>query len=335
MMRPPRQLALALTALLLVGCGGTAADRPAELETENRDRREQLEDATSTPPPPALSVPSSVTTPSITAGLPTTSSSTTTSTTTPITVAPAAEVSVLSVTDGDTLRVLIEGRNEPLRLIGINAPEADECLAAAAATRLGELMVGGPIRLESDVSERDQYGRLLRYVFVGELFVNEALVREGLALAHRYAPDIARAPELEAAQAAAEADQAGMWAPDACGAAATGGIRIGHIRYDADGDDNFNLNDEWVEFVNPGPGGIDLTGWGVRDESAGHRYSFPVGFSLGAGATVRLHTGCGGDTATSLYWCNQGSAIWNNGGDTVFVLDPHGNIAVSETYPGG
>ena len=72
----------------------------------------------------------------------------------------------------------------------------------------------------------------------------------------------------------------------------------------------------------------------IKDESASHRYSFPSGFTLGPGATVRLHTGCGSDTDTALYWCNQGSAVWNNSGDTVFVLDPSGNVVISESYSG-
>jgi len=59
-----------------------------------------------------------------------------------------------------------------------------------------------------------------------------------------------------------------MWAPDACGTAATGEIAIGTIRYDADGNDNENLNDEWGEFTNPGSSVLDLTGWTVTDESA-------------------------------------------------------------------
>lgn len=321
---------VAALALLVTGCGASDSDRLAELEDENRQLRGLLERATSSTSS-SVTTTSSTTTPLVTTT--TASTTTTTSTTLPTTTAtPAAEVSVLSITDGDTMRVLVDGVNEPLRLIGINAPEGGECMAPEAATRLAELVAGGPVVLESDVSDRDQFGRLLRYVYAGDVFVNAALVREGLAIARRYEPDTARAPELEAAQAEAEAAQVGMWAPDACGAAATGTIEIGHIRYDADGNDNFNLNDEWVEFVNPGSSSIDLTGWSVKDESASHRYPFPSAFTLGAGATVRLHTGCGEDTASALYWCNQGSAVWNNGGDTVFVLDPSGNIVVSESY---
>lgn len=59
-----------------------------------------------------------------------------------------------------------------------------------------------------------------------------------------------------------------MWAADACEPAAEAPIEIGEIRYDADGDDNSNLNDEWVEFNNAGTDPIDLSGWGVKDESA-------------------------------------------------------------------
>lgn len=341
MMQAPQRTSRAVLALvgvmLFAACGATEDDRLADLEAENQALREQLDRATSTIATTSTSTSTtstSTTPPTTTSTGPPPATSTVPSSTSTTTTVRVPEVRVLSITDGDTLRVLVDGENEPLRLIGINAPEGGECMAPEAALRLGELMEGGPIRLESDVSDRDQFGRLLRYVYVGQMFVNEALVREGLAIARRYEPDTARAAALESAQAAAEADGVGMWAPDACGAASTGTIEIGHIRYDADGNDNDNLNDEWVEFSNPGSSALDLTGWSVKDESASHRYYFPSGFSLGAGSTVRLHTGCGDDTASALYWCNRGSAVWNNGGDTVFVLDPNGNIVVSESYSG-
>ena len=238
----------------------------------------------------------------------------------------------MSVTDGDTLRVSLGGIEEPVRMIGINAHETGECVASEASSRLAELVGGTTVTLVSDVSDRDRFDRLLRYVYLDDVFVNEVLVREGLALARRYEPDTAMAPVLEAAQTAAAEDGAGMWAPDACGTASEVEIEIGMIRYDADGDDVENLNDEWAEFTNVGSGTVDLTGWSVKDESASHRYVFPDGFGLPAGATVRLHTGCGADTAHELYWCNTDSAVWNNSGDTVFLLDTAGNVAVSQRY---
>ena len=81
---------------------------------------------------------------------------------------------------------------------------------------------------------------------------------------------------------------------------------------------------------------VNLTGWVVKDESASHRYPFPAGFTLLAGETVTIHTGCGTDettdAGTDLFWCFTGSAIWNNDGDTAFVLDPNGNIVATHPY---
>ena len=53
---------------------------------------------------------------------------------------------------------------------------------------------------------------------------------------------------------------------------------------------------------------------------------------LEPGASVTLFTGCGIDTATERYWCNEDSAVWNNSGDTVFLYDPAGNTVVTESY---
>ncbi|HJR93353.1 MAG TPA: lamin tail domain-containing protein [Acidimicrobiia bacterium] len=255
-----------------------------------------------------------------------------TTTTAPPAAPPGQDPVATSVIDGDTIRVTIGGAAEDLRLIGINSPEGGECYSAEATARLIELVDGRGVVLVGDESDRDQYGRLLRYVYVGDLFVNEVMVREGFAIARRYPPDTAKAEVLEAAQELAEAEGAGLWAPDACGAPAAALLEIATIRYDAEGDDNTNLNDEWVEFENRGSRAVDLTGWTVKDESASHRYPFPTGYDLAAGATVRLHTGCGDDAATDLYWCNQGSAVWNNDGDTVFLLDPSGNVFRSRSY---
>ena len=86
-----------------------------------------------------------------------------------------------------------------------------------------------------------------------------------------------------------------------------------------------------VEITNQGSSSTVLTGWVLKDESATHRYNFPSGFLLDAGADVRVLTGCGTDTTTSLYWCS-GGAVWNNSGDTAFLLDPSGNIHAQYGY---
>ena len=245
-----------------------------------------------------------------------------------------ADSRVVAVTDGDTVDVVVGGREDTVRLIGINSPESGECFADEAASALVDLVDGVAVRLVPDVTDRDQYDRLLRYLYVGDTFVNEALVRGGFAQAYRYEPDVAEADRLDAAQAAAERDQVGLWAPDACGreVPGAGALAIDRIEADPPGDDTDDPNAEFVVVRNGGSDTLDLGGWGLKDLTATHRFDFPAGFVLAPGAAVTIHTGCGNATATDLFWCNQGSAVWNNDGDTAFLLDPNGNVVDTLTY---
>lgn len=311
----PSLLVLVLVFALGVGaCSGESAQRlvsdPATTSTTDR--------ATTTATSSTTTAPS------------TTVESTTTTTTTAPPV-PAGDV-VVRVTDGDTFDVRLagsaSGQTETVRVIGINAPESGECLADRAEAWLRDRIDGESVLLVRDESERDQYGRLLRYVELGGVDVGVEIVRAGLAIARRYPPDTARAAALEAAQDEAERAGVGMWAPDACGppAGGSGDLGFGAVRFDADGNDNHNLNDEWVQVVNRGAVPVDLSGWSLKDESASNRYAFPSRFLLGAGDTVTIRSGCGTDSKTDLHWCRSGSAVWNNDGDTAFLLDPAGNV---------
>lgn len=249
----------------------------------------------------------------------------------------AIEADVVEVLDGDTIVVdLSTGADESVRLIGINTPEVGECLAAEATRRLTELVGGRTVRLVPDATDRDQFDRLLRYVYVDDEFVNEQMVRDGFAISHRYGPDTAHAPALDDAQAAAERASLGLWSPVACGSttAAEARVHIVELFPDAPGDDNENLNGEWLDIRNDGPHDLDMTRWGIKDESSSHRFTFPRGFTLGPSRSVRVSTGCGVDRPDALFWCNQGSAVWNNDGDTAFLLDPDGTIVDSRSYEG-
>jgi competence protein ComEC len=104
------------------------------------------------------------------------------------------------------------------------------------------------------------------------------------------------------------------------------------IHPDAAGDDSRNLNDEWVRFVNRSASDLDLAGWMVRDESSTHRYRFEE-LVLPPGGAVTLRSGCGTDTPSDRYWCVTGSAIWNNDGDSVLLMDPLGNVVAQLRYP--
>ncbi len=98
---------------------------------------------------------------------------------------------VTRVIDGDTIDVrLNSGRTERVRYIGVNTPENDETCYYEATAANAELVEGQEVNLFSDSSNTDQYGRLLRYVYVGEVFVNGVLVEEGWAESVRYEPDV-------------------------------------------------------------------------------------------------------------------------------------------------
>ena len=73
-----------------------------------------------------------------------------------------------------------------------------------------------------------------------------------------------------------------------------------------------------------------LAGYAVEDQS-GHRYDFPDRV-FRKGQTLTLRTGSGTDTQTDLYWNMSTSAVWNNDGDTVKVLDPDGHVVLSREY---
>lgn len=120
---------------------------------------------------------------------------------------------VLRVVDGDTIEVeMPDGTKEKVRYIGIDTPELTaECLGKEAAVANALLVGGKTATLVRDVSDRDKYGRLLRYVYVGDIFVNLELVRRGYAQAATYLPDVAQAEKLFDAEHEARAAAAGFW----------------------------------------------------------------------------------------------------------------------------
>jgi competence protein ComEC len=110
----------------------------------------------------------------------------------------------------------------------------------------------------------------------------------------------------------------------------SGPLSVVEVHEDASGDDNENLNGEYVVFENEGAEPLTLGGWTVTDE-ADHQYVFPSGFKLGPGDRVTLYTGTGTDAETELYWGLE-RAVWNNGGDTVTVQDGDGSVVTREAY---
>mgnify|MGYP000029325109 CR=1 FL=1 len=121
---------------------------------------------------------------------------------------------VVSVVDGDTIK--IEG-GEIVRYIGMNTPETVapgrpvECYGKEASAKNKELMQGKVVELERDISNRDKFGRLLRYVWLDGELINEKLVREGFAQVSTYPPDVKYEARLLEAQRQARSEEKGLW----------------------------------------------------------------------------------------------------------------------------
>lgn len=121
---------------------------------------------------------------------------------------------VIRVIDGDTIE--IDG-GEKVRYIGVNTPETVntktivECFGKEASDKNKELVEGKPVRLEKDISDRDRYGRLLRYVYVDDIFINDYLVRQGYANSASYPPNIKYQEQFRQAEKEARENNRGLW----------------------------------------------------------------------------------------------------------------------------
>lgn len=122
---------------------------------------------------------------------------------------------VTKVIDGDTIEI---ESGEKIRFIGINTPETVdprrkvECFGREASLKTKQLLEGKRVHLEKDINETDKFGRLLRYIHLGDLFVNEYLAREGFAYSSSYPPDIKYQTILDLAAEEAKENKRGLWA---------------------------------------------------------------------------------------------------------------------------
>lgn len=132
---------------------------------------------------------------------------------------------VVSVVDGDTIKVSINGSTETIRIIGLNTPETVdprkevECFGKEASNKAKELLSNKTVTLEVDPSqgERDKYGRLLRYVFMdnGTDF-SKYMITNGYAYEYTYNTPYKYQSSYKSAQSQAQANKTGLWAPNTC-----------------------------------------------------------------------------------------------------------------------
>ena len=154
---------------------------------------------------------------------PTTRRPTTTPRPAPATAAPTLPAGdwaeVTYVFDGDSIEAELDGRTYRLRYIGVDTPEREEPFYQEALDFNRDLVAGQTVTLVRDVSETDQYGRLLRYVYLDDgTFVNAAIIRAGMGRLVTFPPDVAQTDHFKQLQAEAREADAGMWSrPDLTG----------------------------------------------------------------------------------------------------------------------
>lgn len=275
-------------------------------------------------------------------------------------------VEVVDVIDGDTMDIEYENETDDrVRLLGVDTPEVHtsvstdefegvpdseagrQCLDGygdEASAFAEQELAGDTVQLQFDSlsDRRGSYDRLLVYIIDdGENF-NHLLLEEGMGRV--YDSTFTESERFYDTEAQARDNQTGVWscqnADDGSSDESDSGsggsqasdsaLEIVEIHEDASGNDHENLNDEYVTFRNEGDEALELSGWTVEDE-ADHQYTVPSGFTLQAGEEVTLHTGDGTDTDTDLYW-GSGRAVWNNGGDTVFVNNADGEQVIEREY---
>jgi endonuclease YncB( thermonuclease family) len=286
------------------------------------------------------------------------------------------EAQVVKVVDGDTIKVEIDGTVYPVRYIGIDCPETVhpsepvQWMGPEACNCNRRLVEGKTVYLEKDVSETDQYGRLLCYVFLADgTFVNAELIRQGYAQSVTYPPDV-RYQDLflEAQQEAREAER-GLWGPTPTPLPRPTATPIpptttqvpatespqptpvptqppaptvapteappaqGDVRISYiyyDGQVARVESDEYAVIKNMGGSPVNVGGWRLNAGNPGQDFVFPS-FELQPEQECRVYTNeYHPETCGFSFGCGQ--ALWRNSGDCGYLYDASGAEVATYCY---
>jgi len=242
------------------------------------------------------------------------------------------EAQVVEVVDGDTIKVLIDGDQYTVRYILIDTPETKhpqkglEPFGPEASAANAELVAGQTVRLEKDVNETDQYGRLLRYVYVGDMMVNEELLRRGLAQVATFPSDVKYVDRFLAVEQEARAAGAGFWAEAGVEASADAPVApsgseppvgSGLLAIVA-----LDKRAEYADIQNTGSEPVDLSGWHLLSEKGAQ--DCPLGGVMQPGEILRVWA-MAEDAGEGGFNCDFGTNIWNNQDrDPAILFDPNG-----------
>lgn len=228
-----------------------------------------------------------------------------------------------SVYDGDTMTL---DSGDKVRLRWANTPElrppeeygveAREATRALCQDQVATLTYGSV--------QRDSYGRLLAGVECQGTDLSVHLLEQGLAHVFLIPPDDRDPQPLLEAQDKARAARRGIWSTERY----QGEIHFTSFHANADGDDNLNVNGEYLRACNITSQTVDLAGFRLTDLS-GRSFTLPTAL-VPAGNTVKILSGVGEhqlspDSQMEIYLGSEGP-IWNNKRDRATLYDRHGRV---------
>ncbi len=251
------------------------------------------------------------------------------------------DATVMEVIEGDVISIMFPGgRMETVKLLGIEVPDTDptdnqphkykeitdlRCLADAgrdAKQFINSLLVGEncSIELDQNAGLREN-GMLLGYIYNNGDF-NKRLVEEGYA----FVSDINYSKKQEYVKIQNEMAQKkiGLWRCTCDKELTTLTVGFFKINNDAMGDDQTNLNDEYIVLKNYGDSSTNLYNWSLRN-NRNESYTMPD-ITMDPGDTITLHSGSGVNTPSD-YYLGSNSPIWDNQHDSAHLYNSEGKLA--------
>ena len=232
---------------------------------------------------------------------------------------------VIRHVDGDTFEVAIADpaygmrAEEKVRFMGIDTPERDEPLFAEARVHVERRAGAGPVYLAFDFRRRDQFDRLLAFVYLPDgTLLNAELIEHGLATVYRRDDLMYFLPQFEDLEREARSRELGVWRGKA-----RAGVIIVHVANQS--------RHEHVLLRNDGTAAVDISGWQVLDDD-GDGLMIPSRVVLAPGDTLAVGSGAG--CVETHHPCQRVSTktIWGNPGDVACLKDRSGALIDSHAY---
>jgi micrococcal nuclease len=212
---------------------------------------------------------------------------------------PSEEAILLRAVDGDTIHALVNGKEETIRLLGINTPEKNMPFYSATKEYLKQFE-NKSIALKRDIEDTDKYKRKLRYVFYNNQMLNLKIVEKGYASTY-YLNNLIYEKDFLAAEKQARNKEVGIWqkSKDDCSSC----IIL----------EKLDAKEEYFTIKNICDFSCALEGWFVKDAGRNNFYLASLG-------------------ADSSKTYNSDKEVWNNDGDSFFMFDKQGLLVIYYSY---